>query len=49
MYQDYATINKKTNRIVRIYDEKEVAECVTAAMGKNFEVIALKRKSFAGR
>lgn len=48
MYQDYATINKKTNRIVRIYDEKEVAERVTAAMGKDFGVVALKRKSFTG-
>lgn len=47
MYQEYATINKKTNKVVRIYDEKEVAERVTAAMGKDFGVVALQRKNFA--
>lgn len=47
MYQDYATINKATKKIVRIYDEKDVAEHTTASMGNNFEVVVLERKGFA--
>lgn len=42
MCKEYATVEKKTGNYVRIYDEKEVAEHVTASMGDEFQLVELK-------
>lgn len=42
MCKEYATVEKKTGNFIRIYDEKEVGEHVTASMGDEFELIELE-------
>lgn len=40
---DYGTRNIETGAIVRLYDEKDLAEHVTREMGSDYEVVQLQR------
>lgn len=40
---DYGTRNIETGVIVRLYEEKDLAEYITREMGDQYEVIQVKR------
>lgn len=43
MVKSYATVEKTTKRIIRIYDEKGLADYITKEMGDRYQVIEIDR------
>ena len=43
MAKTYATVEKNTKRIIRIYDERDLAEYIKTKMGDRYQVIEIDR------